>query len=49
MLLPRLFALCEVQWCEPSRKDEARIKKSITEHQIPIIELLGYNYCKTFE
>ncbi len=49
MLLPRLFALCEVQWCELSRKDVERLKKSITEHQIPIIELLGYNYCKTFE
>ena len=49
MLLPRMFAVCELQWCQPARKDFARIEASIERHQTKILEILGYNYCKTWE
>lgn len=44
MLLPRMFALCELQWCPMSSRDLARLKNSITTHQLTILQLLGYNY-----
>lgn len=46
MLLPRMLALCEVQWCEPENRDYARFKTAVTDHQFKILDLLGYNYCK---
>ena len=48
-MLPRAIALSEVQWCEPSRKDLERAKSSMAEHQSRILDILGYNYCKTIE
>lgn len=49
MLLPRMFAISEVQWCQPERKDSERINWSLDNHQLKILDLLGYNYCKTRE
>lgn len=46
MLLPRMLALCEVQWCKPENRDYARFKTAVTDHQFKILDLLGYNYCK---
>ena len=44
MLLPRLLALSEVQWCQPGNKDYARFIKSLESHELPILDILGYNY-----
>ena len=44
MLLPRMMALSEIQWCKPEKKDFARFKQSLAEHELPILDLLGYNY-----
>ncbi len=46
MLLPRMLALCEVQWCQPENRDYGRFKKAVTDHQFKILDLLGYNYCR---
>ena len=46
MLLPRLAALSEVQWCPEGTKDFARLRSAIEARHIPIYELLGYNYRK---
>ena len=45
MLLPRLAALCEVQWCAPENKSWDRFTKSIP-HLTDAYELMGYNYAK---
>lgn len=44
MLLPRLQALSELQWCEYSTRDIARMKRSLNDHQYRILNLLNYNY-----
>ncbi len=44
MLLPRLMALSEVQWCKPENKDYERFIKDLQQHELPILEILGYNY-----
>ncbi len=46
MLLPRMLALCEVQWCQPENRDYGRFKQAVTDHQFKILDLLGYNYCR---
>ena len=46
MLLPRMLAISEVQWCIPSNKNEDRFRASLTEHQFPILDIMGYNYRK---
>ena len=45
MLLPRLDALSEVQWCEPGNKDFDRFKKSL-ERMCRVYDILGYTYSK---
>ena len=44
MLLPRLQALSEVQWCDPTKKDFARFREALSNHQLKILEVMGYNY-----
>lgn len=46
MLLPRLLAISEVQWCAPENKDFDRFKASVINHEFPILDIKGYNYCK---
>ena len=45
MLLPRLAALSEVQWCEPSAKDFDRFRKSMDRHA-RIYDISGYTYAR---
>ena len=47
MLLPRLLALSEVQWCAPERRDAARFLRVLQEHEYPVLEEAGYNYRHT--
>jgi len=44
MLLPRMVALSEVQWCE--NRDYDRFLHSLTTHQFPILDIRGYTYSK---
>ena len=46
MLFPRVMALSEVQWCDPSVKDIDRFKESLTDRQLPLLDMLGVNYRK---
>ncbi|MBQ0093384.1 MAG: beta-N-acetylhexosaminidase [Bacteroidales bacterium] len=44
MLLPRLQALSEVQWCNPENKNLGRFKTSLKEYHLKALDFLGYNY-----
>ena len=46
MLLPRMIALSEVQWCTPEQRDLPRFLQALREHEYPVLELAGYNYRK---
>ncbi len=48
MLLPRLDAISEVQWCKPERKDFEDFKQRL-EHQKAVYDKLGVNYCRLIE
>ena len=45
MLLPRLCALSEIQWCPRGSKDFERFKESL-HHQFDILDARGYTYCQ---
>lgn len=45
MLLPRLAALSEVQWCSSDRKDWDRFRAA-ADHFCRIYDAMGYNYAK---
>lgn len=45
MLLPRMDAMSEVQWCNPENKDFERFKYSLN-HMMKIYDALGYSYSK---
>ncbi|MBR6246455.1 MAG: beta-N-acetylhexosaminidase [Bacteroidales bacterium] len=47
MLLPRLDALSEVQWCAPEQKDYSKLLCKLQGKMFPIYDLLGYTYCRT--
>jgi len=42
MLLPRLLALSEVQWCQKGTRDFNAFKKKLQDKQFPILEKMGY-------
>ena len=46
MLLPRLLALAEVQWCRPEQRDFARFQQVLRDHQFPVLDQAGYHYRK---
>ncbi len=46
MLLPRMAALSEIQWCKPSDKDFDRFASSMKAESFKIYDILGYNYRK---
>lgn len=46
MLLPRMLALSEVQWCEESARDYARFLSALENSGYKILENSGYNYRK---
>ena len=45
MELPRMAALCEVQWCEPENKDFNNFKQRLMP-LLKLYEVYGYNYAK---
>ena len=45
MLLPRMTALAEVQWCDADRKDWDRFYNA-ADYFCSIYEMMGYNYAK---
>ncbi len=45
MLLPRLDALSEVQWCDEDNRDYERFKKSIVK-MMAVYDALGYTYSR---
>lgn len=45
MLLPRLAALSEVQWCAQDAKDYDRFRAAL-DHHVGIYTTMGYTYCK---
>lgn len=45
MVLPRIDALCELQWCAPERKDFERFKKDVA-RMLRIYDALGYTYSR---
>mgnify|MGYP003291640281 CR=1 FL=1 len=46
MLLPRIIAMSEVQWCDLDNKDIDRFETSLNGHQYKILDIMGYNYRK---
>ena len=46
MLLPRMSALSEVQWCKPENKNPERFKAAMEAESFKIFDILGYNYRK---
>ena len=46
MLLPRMSALSEVQWCNSSKKDFDRFSSALKAESFKIYDILGYNYRK---
>ena len=47
MLLPRMLALSEVQWCPAGQRDWFRFLRVLREHEFPVLEQAGYNYRKS--
>ena len=45
MLLPRMCALSEVQWCNPERKDYTRFDTAL-DHTFRMLDVMGYTYAK---
>ena len=45
MMLPRLCALSEVQWCDADRKDYERFLGAL-DHSLAIFDVMGYTYAK---
>ena len=46
MLLPRMLALSEIQWCKPEDKNFDRFMSSFKAESAQILDTLGYNYRK---
>ena len=46
MLLPRMLALAEVQWCPDGQRDLERFLRVLREHEFPVLDRAGYNYRK---
>ena len=46
MLMPRMTALSEVQWCRPEDKNLYRYKAALQAESFKIFDILGYNYRK---
>ena len=44
MLLPRLCAMSEVQWCEPEVKEWERVHSALTGKSFRIFKNFGYNF-----
>ena len=49
MLLPRMLAVAEVQWCAPANKDFSRFKETVISTQFPILKNAGYTCSRVIE
>lgn len=45
MLLPRMAALSEIQWCAPEVKNWDRFEHALS-HSFAMYDIMGYTYCK---
>ncbi|MBQ2104949.1 MAG: beta-N-acetylhexosaminidase, partial [Bacteroidales bacterium] len=48
MLLPRMCALSEIQWCDADKKDYTRFCTSL-DHTFEILDAMGVNYCLDYK
>lgn len=48
LLLPRLLALSEVQWCRPQNKDYGRFSSAVASKHVPQLQAAGYNITVIF-
>ena len=46
MMLPRLMAMSEVQWCPAGTRNLERLRGALGRRHLPLLEALGYNYRK---
>ena len=44
MIMPRLFAMSEVQWCELRNKDYDKFMEKVKGNGFKMLELKGFNY-----
>lgn len=44
MIMPRLFAMSEVQWCLPENKDFDRFMSKVKDHGFKMLDEKGFNY-----
>ena len=44
MIMPRLFAMSEVQWCELKNKDYNKFTEKVKGNGFKMLELLGFNF-----
>ena len=44
MIMPRLFAMSEVQWCEPKNKDFDKFIVKVKDNGYKMLDLKGFNY-----
>ena len=49
MLLPRMLAVAEVQWCQPENKDFNRFKEAVISNHFSILKNAGYTYSRVIE
>lgn len=49
MMLPRLLAVSEVQWCAPESRDIERIRDAVLSTHFPLLRSQGYVYCRAIE
>ena len=45
MYLPRMDAICEVQWCQPEKKNFDTFRQKVA-HMGEIYDFMGYTWCK---
>ena len=46
MLLPRMLALCEIQWCTPENRDFSRFSNALSQHEFSVLDNAGYTYSR---
>lgn len=49
MMLPRLLAVSEVQWCTPESRDLDRMRGAVVSTHFPMLRSQGYVYCRAIE
>ncbi len=49
MLLPRLLAIAEVQWCIPENRNWERFRQAVVGHEFSVLRNAGYTYSRVIE